>query len=95
MSPETLAHLAEAAVVAVLGFLLKRSIDGVDKGLSRLDGKVDVLAGKDSEHDKSLAKLDAQVERLRDEMTEVRLWRNDVGGFFAALGFKKRNGSEP
>ena len=103
MTPETVTHLVELAIGALISitlgtmaFLVQRSIKGVDdhlsdqdKHLSRQDGKLDGLASKWSEHDRALAVHEMRLSRLDADDSVRRAEHEQFAGFLQTLGFKR------
>jgi predicted nucleic acid-binding Zn-ribbon protein len=59
--------LVVSTVIALVGYLLKRAIDGVDRNLSSLVGKVDGLSAKDSAHSEAIVELRVRMAHMETE----------------------------
>lgn len=84
-----------SVVVVLVGWLLSRSIKAVDSKLAELGGKVDSLAARDGEHEKSLITLTMRITQLEATATKWDVWRDDIARFLQRLDFKERPKRKP
>ncbi|MGH9811517.1 MAG: hypothetical protein ACRD4T_00125 [Candidatus Acidiferrales bacterium] len=85
MTSEALIHLVTGALIGAVGWLLSRSIN-------RIDTKLDILHHTDKTQGEELVELRVRLAHAEAEVAAWRQWREDIGGFLAGLGFKKRDG---
>lgn len=64
--------LVVSVVVALVGYLLKRAIDGVDTKLEALGTKVDGLATKDGQHSESIVELKVRMAHVEGELLQLQ-----------------------
>lgn len=64
IEPSALLGILSPVVIAIVGWLLSRSINGIDAGMKGLAGKVDALAGQDTAILIELASLRTRVTSL-------------------------------
>lgn len=64
MDSSVIVGLSPAAVLAFIGWLLNRSVKGVDASITKLSAKVDQLGSVDTEIKIELANLRARVTHL-------------------------------
>lgn len=79
--PALIAGGAVSALVAVVGWLLKRSIDVVDKSIGLLASKIDSLAAKDSAMEIRLAEMGiriAHVEAMTNDLRRHRTGEHNI-----------------
>lgn len=79
-------------LVVVVGWLLRRSIEQLDKSIQKFEGKLESLSSKDAQQDKEILRLDLRLGNLEGEAGRAHVWREDMTGFLQHLGFKKREG---
>lgn len=78
--------------VALVGYLLSRSIRQLDEKLDKQDAKLDALGNKDAQHSEGILELRLRVGHLEAEQAAMRDRHTDFAGFLQTMGFKKRDG---
>lgn len=90
LDSHTIASVVVGLVVALVGFLLRRAISGVDSSVAGLTGKVDTLAQQSTELMVGLAELRVRVAHLERENEGQSRHIEDLSGFLSTRGFRKR-----
>jgi hypothetical protein len=77
-----------SVLLAAVGYLVLRAI-------ARMDASLEALQKTDREQELAILELKLVVRGLENEQTEQRIWRREIGSFFASLGFRKADGIPP
>ena len=86
MSQEYVIGLVVTIVLGIIGSLLKRSIDSLDKKLDTTCGAVEAMKLEMVGYQKLTEYLKADVESLKNENGSLRKSFNEVDKFIYALG---------
>lgn len=79
-----------AALVAGVGFLIRRDLGHVDAKLIGLDTKLDTFEKRYGDQGIAIAELRLRVEHIESDHRDAKVWRRDIGGFLQKHGFEER-----
>ncbi len=79
-------------LVSFVGWLLSRAVRNLDTSITAVGAKIDVLAASDAQASRDIVELRVRVGTLERETATQERRMDDYSGFFASLGFKKRDG---
>lgn len=98
MTPEAGTYAAPmllvGLVVAVVGFLLRRAIAGIDGGMGRLAGKVDTLGERDAARDVMAAEERVRLANVERQVDALTRKSDDISGYLSREGTFRKRGSE-
>lgn len=81
----------EEKIASLKDDLTKQNLAQNEK-LARLEGKLDSAAQKDQSHTEGFVEVRMRLEQLEREKDRLETHLEDLRGFFASQGFKRRDG---
>ena len=92
ITPEIAAWLVQLAGLALVGFLLRRAISGLDESLRDIKAQLHALDSTDKAQGRDILEQGIRLRHAENQIGRMSDRQEDFGRFLQGMGFWKRDG---
>lgn len=92
LSSAQVGWLVQTVVLALVGWLLKRAIAGLDESLRDIKAQLHVLDSTDKQQGRDILEQSIRLRHLENTVSRMDERHEQFGRFLQSLGFKRSDG---